>query len=292
MTEIADILKQLPLVSPVTYETIKNQEDGSDYAVWKVTCAQKNYILKRTNLQEADVYKTFFQQKELGVPKIYSTLKTENDIYLLMEYMEGNDLRKCNRDAIIKVLDALIQIQDLYWENSDLAQACYHAEKGFASCQKRGTYLKDSQIQSAYQQFLLLYSSVPKTLCHADLLPFNVIANEDKAAIIDWEYAGILPYPISLARLIAHGEEDENAFFYMTEADRQFAISYYYENLIKKKGISYANYRATLDYFLLHEYCEWIMVGEKYQDTDSERYRSYCLKAKAHISNLCPVPFA
>ena len=75
---------------------------------------------------------------------------------------------------------------------------------------------------------------------------------------IDWEYAGILPYPTSLARLIAHGEEDESAFFFMTQKDKDYAIDYYYEHLLKEKGIGYNAYRKTLDYFLLYEYCEWI----------------------------------
>ena len=66
--------------------------------------------------------------------------------------------------------------------------------------------------ERAYEQYLQIYSDVPRTLCHDDLLPFNVLCAKERAVIIDWEYAGILPYPTSLARLIAHCEEDESAF--------------------------------------------------------------------------------
>ena len=120
-------------------------------------------------------------------------------------------------------------------------------------------------------------------MCHDDLLPFNVLVNGNKATIIDWEYAGILPYPTSLVRLIAHGREEEDAFFYMTEADKSFAIDYYYEHLVKSKGISYEDYRRSVDYFLLYEYCEWIMLGNKYADEDIPRAREYLAKAKDHI---------
>ena len=106
------------------------------------------------------------------------------------------------------------------------------------------------------------------------------------ATIIDWEYAAILPYPTSLARLIAHGEEDESAFFYMTQADKDYAIEYYFEHLLKENGIDYNDYRRTLDYFLLYEYCEWIMLGVKYNETGSERFQKYYAKAKEHIKSL------
>ena len=146
--------------------------------------------------------------------------------------------------------------------------------------------MNDSLLEQAYGGFLELYESLPRTLCHDDLLPFNVLVNGNKATIIDWEHAGILPYPTSLVRLIAHGREEEDAFFYMTEADKAFAIDYYYEHLVKSKGISYEDYRRTVDYFLLYEYCEWIMLGSKYPDEDIPRAREYLAIAKAHIHNL------
>ena len=141
-------------------------------------------------------------------------------------------------------------------------------------------------MEQAYSGFLELYESLPRTLCHDDLLPFNVLVDGNKATIIDWEYAGILPYPTSLVRLIAHGREEEDAFFYMAEADKAFAIDYYYEHLVKSKGISYEDYRRTVDYFLLYEYCEWIMLGNKYPDEEIPRAREYLAIAKAHIHNL------
>ena len=94
-----------------------------------------------------------------------------------------------------------------------------------------------------------------------------------------------MPYPTSLVRLIAHGEEDPAAFFCMTADDKSFAVDYY-EHLIKGKGISYADYRRTLDYFLLYEYCEWIMLGIKYGDTSSESCQKYLAKALEHIKTM------
>lgn len=116
--------------------------------------------------------------------------------------------------------------------------------------------------------------------------PSMCFCSGDRAVLIDWEYALILPYPTSLARLIAHGEEDENAFFHMTQLDREFATQYYFEHFIREKGIEYPEYRRTLDYFLLYEYCEWVAIGVKYGETNTERYRMYYAKAKEHLKKL------
>jgi len=96
---------------------------------------------------------------------------------------------------------------------------------------------------------------------------------------IDWEVGGILPYPTSLARLIAHGEDAEDALCYMRETDKNFAIDYYFDKFIKGKGIDYSAYRHSLDLFIFYEYCEWVYLGNKHNCTDSERYQKYFKKA-------------
>ena len=72
----------------------------------------------------------------------------------------------------------------------------------------------------------------------------------------------------------------------MTQADNDYAVEYYFEHLLKEKGIDYNDYRITLDYFLLYEYCEWIMLGVECNDTGCERFQKYYAKAKEHIKKL------
>ena len=177
-----------------------------------------------------------------------------------MEYIEGHNLQKCDRESLTAALDALSYLQNMYWEKRELQGIGHGFEASLPGRQKRGKYLNDAELKRAYEQYLRIYSDIPRSLCHDDFLPFNVLCAEERAVIVDWEYAGILPYPTSLARLIAHCEEDESAFFYMTQADKDYAVEYYFEHLLKEKGIDYNAYRRTLDYFLLYEYCEWIMI--------------------------------
>ena len=283
---IKEILTQFGFGEQSEATAFKHEEDDADYAVWKIQDGSAAYVLKKTSEQELTTYNTFLASAGDSVPHFYKSLSYCGELFLLMEYIEGHDLRKCDRESLTAVLDALIYLQNMYWERRDLQDTCHGFETSLPGRQKRGRYLNDAGLEQAYERYLQLYSAIPRTLCHDDLLPFNVLCTGERAVIIDWECAGILPYPTSLARLIAQCEKDESAFFYMTQADRDYAIEYYFEHLLSAKGVDYGDYRRTLDYFLLYEYCEWVMLGVKYSETGSERYKQYYAKAKAHLKNL------
>lgn len=269
----------------ITYfQQISSIEDNSPYDVWQVTINDQKYILKKAKNHEIEIYNLFLNNLSLGVPNLYSINEYNNETYLLIEYIEGHELFKCNRNDLIKAVDALIYIQNYYW-NHDITNTSYTFENSLTNRINRGKYLNDCELEIHYNIFLEIYTKVPKTLCHDDLLPFNVIVNDKRGVIIDWEYAGNLPYLTSFARLIAHGGED-NEFFYINESDKEFIINYYYDNLIMHKNISYKDYLYQLNYFLLYEYCEWIMLKNKYPNADEKRYNLYLAKAKSLILSI------
>jgi thiamine kinase-like enzyme len=194
--------------------------------------------------------------------------------YFLMEYCLGEDLRRCEREKLRKALDALIEMQGEFWQREELYDSALTLVQSLAGIENRGRYLGSKRLEEAYAAFVRIYQATPRTLCHDDLLPFNLLIGE-RAVLIDWEYGGILPYPSSFARLIAHGRQEEGVFFYMTQDDRNSAIQYYYDGLVRKHGIPFAEYRRTLDYFLFYEYCEWVMLGNRYDNRSDERYGYY-----------------
>ncbi len=261
----------------------KSIEDGTEYDVWKIG---SEYVLKKAKGNEIGIYSEFFADGPSGAPRFYSSVKFDGEDYFLMEYAPGKDLCKCDRTSLKKALDALISLQEKYWNAEEHKNCGLSFSESLERRINRGKYLFDSELEEAYSCFISAYGKTPKTLCHDDLLPFNILISEDRATLIDWEVAGILPYPTSLARLIAHTEESGSAMFYMTENDKLFAIDYYYENLVAHHGISYEDYRRTLDLFLLYEYCEWIMLGNKYDDADMELFEKYKAKAKEHIKTM------
>ena len=159
-------------------------------------------------------------------------------------------------------------------------------EKAMEGIGTRGKYLGSELLEKTYRRFEQVYRETPRSLCHDDPLPINVLVNDERAVFIDWEYGGVLPYLSSFARLIAHGRENRDYYVYMSADDREFAIAYYYNALAKQHGISQEEFRQTLDYFLFYEYCEWVMLGNRYESRDDERYGYYLNLAKQLAKKL------
>ena len=284
--DFCHILSKMGLeMPPDSIQPFHNDEDGAAYRVWKVVYGDSTYVLKEAKGHEIETYQTFFDDRDPYAPALIGTWVGEDASYLLMEYVPGENLRSCRRETLIPVLDALIAMQKKWWQVPDPGVG-FGYEASLSGRKNRLQYLKDPQLESAYALFLEAYRRVPRTLCHDDLLPFNVVLDENRAVFIDWECGGILPYPVSLVRFLAHCQENEDAFFYMTDADKAFAVDYYYENLIQEKGIDYSEYLTTIRLFWFYEFCEWVYVGNKYEDTSSDRFREYLQKAKMLATEL------
>ena len=203
---------------------------------------------------------------------------------MLMEFFDGETMSQSTRKKLILALDALIQLQEKFWGNTDLADVGWTFEKRHAARKKRLTYMED--LSDAYKAYLEADKTVPRTLCNDDLLPFNVLVSTDRAVIIDWEFAGILPYPCALARLLAFGEENTDFMFQMTMEDKEFAVQYYYDNLIRNKGISWDEYIRTMKLFFFKEYSEWVYFARSSNDFTKPEYQKYYAKCKILARDL------
>jgi len=290
--KIQSILAKLKCISSpntAVIEPFLSVEDGAEYDVWLICDEGQKYVLKKAKEYELWIYSHFFCDGIKGVPRFLGSITVDNADYFLMEYISGKDICKCNRCDLILTLDALISIQDAFWKYKEPSDGGYSFDESIKRRINRLDYLGDDLLEQFYKEFLDEYRKIPRTLCHDDLLPFNVLVSSDEACLIDWELGGILPYPVSLARLIAHCEECDGALFYMSCEDKKFAIDYYFEKFVEKKGIDYTSYRHSLDLFLLYEYCEWIMLGNKYDDGNKDMLEKYRKIAFDHIKkmNIC-----
>lgn len=284
--ELDEILRHFDLPGGISgSEQLRRKEDGEPYRVWKLGCGGGTFILKEAKGCEAEVYRRLLPGLD-GVPRLFQSADAGGCSYLLMEFVEGDDLCRCSRGKLRLAMDALISMQRQTWNSSGLAGFGYTFEASLKDRRHRGEYLNDAALEAAYARFLDAYAAVPRTLCHNDLLPFNVLVPGDRAVLIDWEYAGILPYPASFARLIAHGEEDDGALFYLTREDRDFAAGYYYDRLLRDMGVGPGDWRRTLELFLFYEYCEWVFIGNKYKGANEAYYRKYLALAKRQAEKL------
>ena len=284
--EIIDRIEAVSIPKDATITQLKHEEDDEPYHVWRIDSDNTRYILKEAKGNESEIYQSILAVLKESIPTLYQVIKKKKKTYLLMEYIEGENLCKCNRTKLTRALDSLISLQQKTWEGRTFDHLGDFFDKSLIQRKNRGKYLNDSLLEEAYEKFLSVYQSTPKALCHDDLLPFNIITSDQKAFLIDWESGGILPYPTSFARLIAHAEDNTDAFFYMTQADKDFAVNYYYDKLLKEKGISFTDWLNTLEYFLFYEYCEWVFVGNKYNATDGEYYKKYLPIAKHQATKI------
>lgn len=286
LRKILNCFDTVPISPNATIIQLRHEEDDSPYQVWKIDSNNESYILKEAKGDEKYIYTSASDLFMECVPLVYQITDVNEKTYILMEYVEGADLCRCNRKKLTLALDALIALQKKTWEISQTSYLKETFENSLTRRQNRGKYLDDTLLEKAYDEFMIEYNSTPKTLCHDDLLPFNIITTDNRAVLIDWEVSGMLPYPTSFVRLIAHTQESDGALFYMTENDKKYAIDYYYENLLKEKGILYQEWINTVEYFLFYEYCEWIFVGNKYQVTDGEYYKKYFPLAKQQAAKI------
>ena len=249
--------------------------------IYKIITHSKTYVLKKAKSYELDIYKNTTGLP--SIPKFYGSYRYYGHDYILFEFVKGHNVMKMDRNILIKVVDAIIAIQDKCWMKKETFGQ--PLESAIESRYKRLSYLPD-ELKETYEEYIDCFKKTPVTFSHEDLLPFNVLINDKDVSFIDLEIGGVLPYPTMLARLIAHTNEDKKAMFYLSKEDYQFAIEYYYSNFIKNKGISYDEYIKTINLFIFNELIEWIYVYKKYNYSTNNFYNGYYQKALQKIEEL------
>lgn len=284
MEQIKDILNTLsPGTVVVSAEPFRAEEDGRAYNVWKLETDRGAMVLKKTTPMEREVYEAFFREGG-PAPRVYAFGLIDGETWMLMEFVTGESMSRCTRQRLIRVLDALIESQKVWWDDRSHDHIGYGFRASWPNRCKRLPHMGD--LAEAYQAYLDAFEQLPRTLCNDDMLPFNVLADEAKAVILDWEYGGILPWPCAMGRFLAFGEEAEDAMFHMSGEDRSFALTYYYDHLLREKGYSRAEFDRIMDLFFFKEYSEWVYCAAISGDYEMEYYKTYGARAGALARKL------
>ena len=257
------------------FHPVRREEDGTFYeGVWQVTVGGDRYFLKRAKEYEAEIYRTFFTQDRPYAPKLLGSAAGEDGEYLLLEYIAGDNLQRATLSGLAAAVESLSLMQNEFWENQRLSHKGLSFEESFAQIKKRRDYLCSALLEKYYDEYLFLYERLPRTLCHDDLLPFNILVAKNRAVMIDWEVGGILPYPVSFARLIAHGRTHGD-LFRMTPKQRAFAVGRYYDRVAARHGIGRAQFDRAIALFVFAESCEWVYIGNRFGKEDCKFYPRY-----------------
>ena len=275
LLRIANRIRPLSPAAAVT--RMAYEEGGGFYSAWKLEDEKEAYLLKEAGGNELGIYRRLDNRID-ALPRFYGATIYRGKTYILLEFVTGRSLMRCDRAELIRALDAMLALQDAFWDtNKRIGRS---VSRTLPRLRKRRDYLPEAELRSAYDRFLALYPALPRTLCHDDLLPFNLIVGDDRTVFIDWEEAGILPYPCMLARLLAHGSEHGETPFYMTAEDKAFALDYYYEHLVKRRGVSRTDYDGVMALFIFYELTEWVYVYRKYHKKPDGLYEYYLAQAK------------
>jgi len=270
----------------IDIERFYDKDKGVDrtYNVYKVRVDKEIFILKKSDDNELGVYEKLLHDKDLPVPKFEGWTCVNNTRWILIEYIPGIDLRKFNKDIALECADSLSHIFNMYWQESHFEEnkVDNRFERYWTRIKKRANCLKyESKLSSAYSIFLDRQLTCPRTLCNGDFLQCNAIKNDDGITLIDWGFAGFMPYSLDIARLIVHGSEDFFPFpFYMTDEYRQIFLKEVYNKLLYKPDYKQFIWDVTLS--CLNECIEFIESELKDNSRERDEIFNYYYK-NAHI---------
>ena len=239
-----------------------------------MTAGEARYILKRAKASEGEIYRTFFTPSRPYAPAVIARADTAEGEYLLLEFIDGTDLLRPTKPRLLSAVRAISAMQNDFWQDDALAGRGYTFLQSFPT-EKRAGHISALRYWKSGMMSIWRPTSVCRGRCvHDDLLPFNLLIDGSRAVLIDWEAGGILPYPVCIARLTAHGRS-HGAFFRMTPEQRRYAAEAYYALALRPHGIGMTPLSRALSLFLFSESCEWVVIGNRYGKEECSYYLPY-----------------
>lgn len=231
------------------------------YDVFLIQTQSHEYVLKKTNQKEIDIYQHFLNKTSFHVPYFYGYVMIDRQIWMLIEHMKGNDVREMSDQTVMATANSLSQIENYFCQQND-KESNDRFDQYWKRIQKRALSIPpDTHIAKAYQLFLKRQKECPQTLCHGDFLQWNVIWDGQYAHIIDWAFGGMLPYTLDIARFIAHGTSDKSLFpIYMNDQQKSLFVDTIYNKLEHQPDKS--QYLQDIQLAVLNEYWEFVEAKE------------------------------
>lgn len=182
-------------------------ENGTECIVKRWTGSYKNLSYKWL-VNEAYIYAQINKQQSPGkvqVPKLLQVIHDDNAVYMILEYIKGDNLRARNINEKIQTLSQVLDYLSLLGNTKSIQQDSHISHRNAIywiallpiitciSIYKFPKLLKQVLINfwrvmtSAYA----LLSRAQKTLVHRDLNDYNVLLLNKHAYIIDFEIACI-----------------------------------------------------------------------------------------------------
>ena len=227
-------------VSRICEQWGEAEDEVREYDVYVIETDAGKYTLKKTGSKEAQIYAQYLSKGEFHVPQYVGMRQAEDADWICMKYVEGNDMRDMTDETTEKAAETLSKIQSYFWTPS---------------------IADDPILRKAYQMFLDRQLTCPCTMSNGDFLQWNVIYDGENVVMIDWGFGGMMPYPLDIARFLAHATETRSTFpFYMNDAQKELFLDRMYEAL--KTKISREQFNLDVKLATLNEYIEFVEAEE------------------------------
>jgi len=162
-------------------------------------------------LREVHVYRDLLAGTGLGTPKYYGSLfdEAEGRLWLLLELLDGVQLRECGLEAWIAAaawlarLHAHFERRTAELERSPLLirhdeeyfrSKAEEAQRGLARFSSRASR-RAAALLAGYEELAAAMANQPRTLVHGNYRPKNVVVERPsrhaRVAPVDWEVAAI-----------------------------------------------------------------------------------------------------
>lgn len=285
---VKEILGKKEITSFRAEQFCDDGEEGCEvnrYHVYKIIADGKHLVLKKSDGKEIYVYDNLLRDKQFSVPIYYGKAFFDETNWILIEYLEGYDLRDFKMEMAPACAESVTQIMNTYWE-SKIQDGRF--ERYWERINKRAECLENEpELKNAYKTFLERQLTSPRTLSHGDFLQYNAQYHDGKVYLVDWAFAGILPYPLDIARLIAHGTEDRRTFpFYMNKEQKKCYVEEVYRRLEQKPD--WEQYLMDIKLAVLNECVEFMEIYFTHEEYEKDKtyhyYRDMALRLAKELN--------
>lgn len=250
------------------------------YDVWLLEGESGRLILKKDKKRKGDktVYDAYFAGHDFAVPKILEAIESGDELYVVMEYAEGEDARGCSEEDAARIGKELARIQREYltegghtklsdWYFAELVEDYWNSSKD-----------RFPGHEEAYAFVEKRFFEAPHTLVHDDLLPLNALVSREKVYILDWETSGIIPYFLDLGRFAF---VDTKGSFYISHSSAMAFLDAYYDEMRKNSAFSITKAEFLLD-VAVSAFCQYAIFLH-YEDDEERRMETNNYKYMCQI---------
>ncbi|MEG0254591.1 phosphotransferase [Vagococcus sp.] len=201
------------------------------------------FVLKKATDKEIAINQLLIKHGFIDlIPEIMSFSKEldSNHKWMTTRYVGKKDLSRLNQSTAKLLGKHLAKLTNyFYFEEDLLNQLTPNTDEQLAHKLAILDKLdKNSILYDSCNLYINRFISTPKTLCHDDLLPINVLQNQttNQLKIIDWEHTRKGNYTTDIARFSAFYTTNQETFekglsFYGCQSDIDLLLCTYYSLL-------------------------------------------------------------